>query len=348
MLLRPNSGRIIASSIYCVEGAVTRYIIRRLLIAIPVLFGLTVVTFAMTAVMPGDYVDTLISPDKVIELGVSPEALARLREHYGFNKPIHERYLIWLRELVLHGNLGNSLLSGDPVLSEIGRRLPRTLQLTVPALFLAMTLGTLIGVVQALHLQSFFDNLANLLAFLWMSVPSFVFAILSVYIFALKIPIFPTGGAEPLRTTSDEALGLLTHLRYMILPLLMLTVSAIPSYMRFARNSLLEVIHSDYITAARSKGLTEKIITVRHALRNALMPLITITGLSIPGLIGGAFIIETVFVWPGMGKWVMLGIGLRDYPAIVGMNLVASTLVLMSNLMTDIAYAWADPRIRYD
>ena len=321
-----------------------QYIIRRLLIAIPVLFGLTIATFTLTAIMPGDYVDSLIPPDMQAKMQVSEEEKERLREYYGLNKPIPVRYLTWLRELVLHGNLGNTMRSGRPVTEEFGSRLGRTLQLTVPALTLACLIGTTIGVLQALKARSLFDNIANLSVFLWISIPGFVFAIMAIYIFAFKLPIFPTGGAGP----PQAEVPFWTRVHYMILPLAVLTIGRVPGYMRYARNSLLDILGSDFITVARSKGLKEAMVTTRHALRNALMSLITITGLSVPGLIGGAAIAETIFVWPGMGKWVLDSTVGRDYTVIVAMNLISSFMVLLMNIATDIAYAWADPRIRYE
>jgi len=322
----------------------SQYIIRRLLIAIPVLLGLTIATFMIANLMPGDYVDAMIPEEQRVRMGISSEDMEVLREHYGLNKPVVERYVIWLRELVLHGNLGKSLYTGEPVFSEFSKFVWLTLQLTGASLFLGMLIGTTIGIFQALHPHSFFDNLANFLTFVWISVPDFVFGIISIYFLSFKVALFPLGGAGP----PGGDYGILTRLHYMGLPLIMLTLGRLPGYMRFARNSMLDVIHSDYVTVARAKGLIERIITIRHALRNALMPLITITGMSIPGLIGGAAIAESIFVWPGMGRWVVDSIRNRDYPVIVAMNLITSTLVLGFNLITDIAYAWADPRIRYD
>ena len=321
----------------------TEYIIRRLLIAIPILWGLTLATFAIANLLPGDFVDAMIPEEERVRSGITQADMEVLREYYGLNKPVWERYLIWLRELVLKGNLGTSMYTGNPVATEFLRRLGLTMQLTAAALFLGMILGTTTGVIQALHPRSLFDNVANFLTFVWVSVPGFVFGIMAIYFFAFKIPIFPLGGAGP----AGREYGVLTRLHYMGLPLIMLTLGALPGYMRFARNSMLDVIHSDYVMVARSKGLLERIVTLRHALRNALMPLITITGLSIPGLIGGAAIAETMFVWPGMGRWLVSSTRNRDYPVIVAMNLITSTLVLTFNLITDIAYAWADPRIRY-
>nr|AGC72438.1 peptide ABC transporter, permease protein [uncultured bacterium A1Q1_fos_493] len=319
-----------------------KYILRRLLIAIPVLWGITLITFTLANLMPGDYVDALIPPEQ--QKTVSPEYLAMLRRYYGLDQPITTRYLIWLRELVLHGNLGHSYRTGEPVLNDIMARLPATLELTLTAMLFSLVVGTTLGIISAIKQYSFLDHLLTFLGFTWVSTPSFVFALLTLYLFSLKIPIFPTGGQGPV----GEEYSFWTHLRYLFLPAAVLGLEGLAGYMRFARSSLLDVLRKDYITVARAKGLPEKAVYLVHALRNALLPLITIVGLHLPGLIGGAFIIETIFVWPGMGRFGLLSISARNYPVIMAMNLIGSVLVLLANLLADIAYAVADPRIRYE
>lgn len=320
----------------------SQYIIRRVLLAIPILLGITVITFVLANLMPGDYVDALIPPDE--QKSLSPEYLATLRAHYGLDQPIMTRYFIWLRELVLHGNLGYSYRSGEPVLREVAARLPATLELTLTALVFSLVVGTTLGIISAIKQYSFLDHLLTLLGFTWISTPSFVFALMALYLFSLKIPLFPTGGQGPV----GQPYGFGTHLWHLFLPATILGLEGLAGYMRYARSSLLDVLHQDYITVARAKGLTEKAVYLAHALRNALLPLVTIVGLHLPGLIGGAFIIETIFVWPGMGRFGIISITARNYPVIMAMNLIGATLVLFSNLLADIAYAVADPRIRYE
>ncbi|MBI3959509.1 MAG: ABC transporter permease [Chloroflexi bacterium] len=317
------------------------YILRRLAISVPILLGLTVVTFFFTELMPGDFVDGLIPTTAIVNF--SPEQLETMRENYGLNKPPYLRYFIWLRELT-KGNLGRSLTSGAPVRDEILERLPATLQLTATALLIGIFAGTGLGIISAVKQYSWIDQFLTLLGFFWISTPGFVFAIGGIFLFSLKLPIFPTSGI----TNYGEEATLLTRIHHMILPSLVLGLGSMAGFMRYARGSLLDVIRQDYITVARAKGLAERAILLRHALRNALIPLITIISLNIPFLIGGTVIIEHIFAWPGMGTYSLAAIFARDYPVIMGVNFVVALMVLLSNLLADISYAFADPRIHYE
>ena len=316
------------------------YILRRLGISVPILLGLTLVTFIFTELMPGDFVDALIPPTAVV--AYTPEQLEAMREAYGLNKPPHERYFIWLRELA-GGNLGHSLISGAPVRDEIAARLPATLQLTATSLLFGIIVGAILGIISAVKQYSWVDQLLTILGFSWISTPAFVFAIGGIYLFSLKIPLFPTSGMADY----GESATLLSRLHHMILPAAVLGLGSVASFMRYTRGSMLDVIRQDYITVARAKGLNEKAILLTHALRNALIPVITIIGLDIPYLIGGTVIIESIFAWPGMGTYSLGAITARDYPVIMGVNFMVALVVLLSNLITDIAYAFVDPRIRY-
>jgi peptide/nickel transport system permease protein len=324
------------------EHTIGRYVARRLLISIPILWGITVITFIMTSIMPGDYVDALIPPEE--QRNYSPEALASLREHYGLDQPILTRYYYWMKEIVLNGNLGYSYRTGEPVLREIQARLPATLELTVTAMLFSVITGVTLGVISAIKQYSIIDHFLTLLGFVWISTPAFVFALLALYIFALKVPIFPTGGRGPL----GDDYGLVTHLKYLVLPAIVLGLEGVAGYLRYARSSVLEVIRQDYVTVARAKGLSERKVYVVHALRNALLPLITILGLQLPGLLGGAFVIEVVFNWHGMASYGIGAVQARNYPVIMAINLIGASLVLLSNLLADIVYAVVDPRIRYE
>ena len=247
---------------------------------------------------------------------------------------------------MLHGNLGYSFRSGAPVLGEMLQRLPATLQLTVGALVFSLVTGISLGILSAIRQYAFIDHLLTFLSFIWISVPGFVFALGGLYLLSLKLPLFPLGRQAPLAT--EGRVSFWAYLHHMALPSMVLGLGGVASFLRYARSSLLDTLHQDYITVARAKGLREKVVYLRHALRNALLPLITIVGMRLPGLIGGSFIIETIFVWPGIGNFSMIAITARNYPVIMAMNFVSSTLVLVSNLVTDIAYAWIDPRIRYE
>jgi peptide/nickel transport system permease protein len=316
-----------------------RYILRRLVISIPILFGLTIITFALAELLPGDYVDAMIPPD--VARRTSPEQLATMRENLGLDRSAPVRYVLWVRELAT-GNLGYSLASGEPVLNEIADRLPATLQLTVTALVFGVVVGTALGVLSAVKQYSWLDQVLTVLGFVWISTPGFIFAIGGIVLLSLKLHVLPTTGMS----SYGESSGLLNRLHHLILPATVLGLSGVASFMRFARSSFLDVIRQDYVAVARAKGLRESAVLLRHALRNALIPLITIIGLELPGLLGGAIIIESIFAWPGMGTYALLAIANRNYPVIMGVNFVASLAVLLSNLLADIVYGIVDPRIR--
>jgi peptide/nickel transport system permease protein len=318
-----------------------RYILQRTLLAIPTLFGITVIVFIMQELMPGDFVDSLVRPQQ--RMLATPEELARMREQYGLDQPAPVRYVTWLRNLVLHGDLGNSFKTGQPVLTEIADRLPATLKLTLTATVFGLVIGSLLGVISAIKQYSWLDNLLTLLAFFWISTPAFVFALLALYLFSLKLPLFPPGGMGPIGGASDPWHGL----KYLVLPALVLSLGQVAGIMRYARSSFLDEVRRDYVTVARAKGLTDRAVHRRHVLRNALLPLITITALSLPDLLGGAVLIETIFVWRGLGRYGYEAVYDRNYPVIMAANLIAATMVLLSNLLADIVYTRADPRIRY-
>ena len=317
------------------------YILRRLVISLPILLGLTLVTFFFTELMPGDFVDGLMPTTSIASF--SPEQLEAMRENYGLNKPPHVRYLIWLRELA-QGNLGRSLSSGAPILDEILDRLPATLQLTASSLLIGILVGGGLGILAAVKQYTWVDQLLTLLGFFWISTPGFVFAIGAIFLFSLKLPLFPTSGI----TNYGEEATILIRIHHMILPAMVLGLGSVASFMRYSRSSLLDVIRQDYITVARAKGLAERGVLLRHALRNALIPLITIISLDIPFLIGGTVIIEHIFAWPGMGTYSLAAIFARDYPVILAVNFTVALVVLISNLLADITYAFVDPRIRYE
>ena len=317
------------------------YILRRLTISVPILLGLTLVTFVLTELMPGDFVDALIPPLAIVNY--TPEQLETMRETYGLNQPPWKRYLIWMGQLGM-GNMGRSLISGAPVRDEIFARLPATLQLTATSLLFGIVFGAGLGILSAVKQYTWIDQALTLLGFIWISTPGFVFAIGAIFLFSLKISLFPTSGI----TNYGEEASILTRLHHMVLPALVLGLGSMAGFMRYSRSSLLDVIRQDYITVARAKGLAEKAVLLRHALRNALIPLITIISLNIPFLIGGTVIIEHIFAWPGMGTYSLTAIFSRDYPAIMAVNFMVALVVLLSNLLADITYAIADPRIRYE
>jgi peptide/nickel transport system permease protein len=315
-----------------------KYIIRRLLISIPILFGITIITFLAYNLAPGDPISAYLDPAAPLP----PEGIQRLREDMGLDKPIPVRYVYWLRELA-KGNLGFSFASRRPVTQVIGERLPATLQLTIVSLLIAIAVGVPLGVYSALHQYSKLDYFLTLAAFFMVSVPAFFFALGAIWIFSLRLDLFPVQGLS----TPGATNVLLDRLHHLALPAIVLGLERIAGYLRYTRSSVLEVLGQDYMTTARAKGLKERTVLWGHGFRNALITLITIVTLSLPGLFGGVFIIEWIFSWPGIGQLGVISINGRDYPTLMGTALIGSILVLISNLLADVLYAVADPRIRY-
>jgi peptide/nickel transport system permease protein len=320
---------------------VQQYIIRRLVVALPVLFGITVINFLIINLAPGDPLSKLASP----ELGLSRQQLEAIKIDFGLDKPLPVRYVYWLGQAV-RGNLGYRMVLSDPrpVGVVLMDRIPRTVELMFGAIVLAHGLGIMLGVFSALRHYSLFDYVVTVFTFLGVATPSFFFGLGVIVIFAAKLGWFPTSGV----ITPNVPPSLLDFLRHLFLPAMTLAVSTMAESMRQARTSMLEVINQDYVRTAQAKGLAPRIVVWRHAFRNALLPLITVTGLSIPALVGGAAIVETIFSWPGMGALAIDAVSARDYNTLMGSLLVGTIMVLVANLVTDVAYAYADPRIRYD
>lgn len=318
-----------------------RYILRRMLILIPVFLGITLINFIFVNLMPGDAVDAMMDPRLLREW--TPEQIQARRDALGLNKPWPVRYVIWLKELA-QGNMGYSYITQEPVLAKIAKRAGATLKLTVVSFFFAVALGVGLGLFSALKRYSFFDYLFSLITYVSISIPWFFFALMIIYVFAVKLRWFPTSGMRQYGTESS----FLDEVRHMVLPVLCMTMGGWAIVMRYCRTSMLEVLHQEYLVTARAKGLTQRTLIMRHALRNALLPVITVVGLSIPGLISGSILVEAVFGWPGMGQLSVAAIGQRDYPVLMGVCVLLSLTVLLANLVTDLAYAFADPRIRLD
>jgi peptide/nickel transport system permease protein len=251
------------------------------------------------------------------------------------------QYVKWLGELS-HGNLGYSFTNRRPVTERIGERLGPTLTLTLSALLLSYIIAIPIGVLSAVRQYSALDYGATIFSFLGISIPSFFFGLVMIYFFALKLGLFPTGGTH----TIGAPPSLIDSLEHLILPMIVLSLQNTGVVMRYTRSGMLEVIHQDYVRTARSKGLGERLVIYRHALRNALIPVITLAGVQFPFLLGGAIITEQIFNWPGMGRLAVEAINQRDYPTIMGINLLAAVMVIIGNLFADVMYGVVDPRIR--
>lgn len=324
-----------------------RYIVRRILQSIVVLFLISLGLFALISSAPGDPVTAILSADpSQVRQFTSREDLERQRRALGLDKPWIVRYGLWLKS-VAQGDLGISFVSRRPVTEVIVPRIFPTVLLMGTATLVALLIGVPLGIVSALKDQSLLDHTLGVLAFLGVSVPGFFLAILALYVFALKIPVFPTFGMKTL--IGEKALPPMADVVWhTALPASVLAFERIASYMRYTRASMREVIGSDYVRTARAKGLWKWLVVARHMFPNALMPLVTLIGLTIPFLFSGAVLIETVFAWPGLGQLSVDAVGRRDYPVVMGFNLMIASLVLISNLITDLVYGYIDPRIRHD
>jgi peptide/nickel transport system permease protein len=316
-----------------------RYICLRFIGGLPVLLGITILVFLVANLAPGDPLLALMDP----QAPVSADAVAVRREQLGLNKPMPIRYLVWLRELS-HGNLGFSYASGRPITTEIGSRLPATLELMIAALLLALVLGVTLGTLAAVRRYSVLDYAVTTFSLGWVSVPGFFFGLVLIYVFSLKLRWLPGFGM----TTAGRPFSLADNLQHLVMPATMLGLERAAIFARYTRSSMLDVLNREFITTARAKGLREATVIRRHGLRTALIPIITVIGLNLPILFGGAVIAETVFQWPGMGLLYIQSVGQRDYPLIMGLAFFSAAMVLLSNLLADICYAIADPRVKYE
>lgn len=319
------------------------YIVRRLLFMIPLLLGITIITFVVVHLSPGGPADMLtgLSPK------VSTEAKARLHSLYGLDKPLHVQYWLWLSRLVRF-DFGRSFKDGRLVVIKILERLPATLLLNVLSLLLIFFIALPIGVISAVKQDSFFDKGMTVFVFLGFSVPAFWLALLLMVLFGVVLGWLPISGMHSVNFPYFSFWGKLWDIiKHLILPVFVSAFGGLAYLSRYSRTSMLEVLRQDYIRTARAKGLSEKKVIYRHALRNALIPIVTLLGLSLPALIGGGFIFETIFAWPGMGRLGYQAIMARDYPVIMGVGVIAALLTLLGNLIADITYAFIDPRIRY-
>lgn len=316
-----------------------KYMARRLLASIPVLIAVTIIIFGLIEMAPGDVADRFINP----EIGYSEETLRAIRERFGLDQPAPVRYVKWLSN-ALQGEMGRSYITGEPVTAMINRRLGNSLLLMSTALVAGVSIGIALGVFTGLRQYSWWDMALTTLSFVGISLPAFISGILALYLFSVKWRLFPSGGMRSVYGGSD-VWDLISHL---ILPSAVLSLAYIATFMRYTRFSMLEVIHSDYVRTATAKGLKRHTVVWRHTVPNALLPVITMIGLSVPNLVVGAVFIETIFSWPGMGTLYLDAVAGRDVPLIMGMNTVIAVVVLAANLLTDLAYGLIDPRIRYD
>ncbi|MBX3013403.1 MAG: ABC transporter permease [Caldilineaceae bacterium] len=331
-----------------------QYILRRLLSLIPVMLGVSIVVFALIRMIPGDPV--------IVMLGERARAadVERVREEMGFNRPIYIQYFEWMGR-VLQGDLGTSIINRTAVADELKYRLSATVEMIIVGMIIGLIIGISIGIISALKRNTWIDLVATAGALIGVSMPIYWLALILIYALAVNRQIFPPSarldaGLDVTRTTGfmliDTALMgnmrlFLNALWHLILPSFVLSTVVMPILARLTRASMLEVMRQDYVRTAHAKGLQQRVVIARHALKNALLPIVTVVGLQLGGLLGGALLTETIFSWPGMGLWTYRAILSRDYPIVQGAVLVSATIYVVVNLLVDISYAYLDPRIRY-
>ncbi|TDW25918.1 peptide/nickel transport system permease protein [Rhizobium azibense] len=315
-----------------------RYSLRRVVIGMGMLLALSALIFLLLRLAPGDPIDAYIDPN----IPMSSSDLADLRSRLGLDQPLPVQYLAWLQQ-ALAGNLGYSIKRLDqPVLNLVLSRIGPTVLLMGTALVIAIAAGIAIGVISAVRRNSLADISFSVFALAGISSPAFLSALIGLYIFSVRLNWTPSGGM----LTPGEEFSILDLLRHLILPAALLAIAQAALIMRYMRASMLEVLNQDYVRTARAKGVVEFWVITKHALRNALLPVVTLIGSTIGLAIGGAIFIESVFNWPGMGLLLVDAVETRDYPVIMGATLVIGTCVIIVNLLTDIAYAVIDPRIK--
>jgi peptide/nickel transport system permease protein len=315
-----------------------QYILRRLILIPILLLGITAIDFTFINLAPGDPITAMLDPSEMRQM--TDEDIARRRAALGLDQPIAVRYLLWLKE-VLTGNLGHSYIKAQPVARLMIDGIKNTITLMLLSLAFTTIVGVLLGIISALRPYSWLDYTLTALSFSGVAMPSFFFALILIFVGALWLGWFPTSGL--ITPGAPPSLG--DRLMHMVLPLIALSIGGTASLLRYTRSSMLEVLQEEYITTARAKGLAGATINLRHAFKNAALPIITILGLQIPGLFGGAVIIETIFSIPGIGSTMVEATGNSDYPVMMGGILLSGITVFVSNLLADIAYAFADPRI---
>lgn len=334
---------------------IVKYCFKRVLLAIPTIIGVTIVVFLIVHMIPGDPAQVMLYPQG------TPEAVEALRVRMGLDQPLHIQYLTWVNN-VLHGDLGDSVQSYEPVLKEIWDRFPATIELSLAAIFIAVAVGIPLGVLAARKRNSFIDYLCISVSLLGVSIPVFWLGMMLIFVFAAILNILPVSGRLTMGLSVDQVTGLYLidslitgnfnafgdAAKHLVLPAIALATIPLALIVRVTRSSMLDVLNEDYIRTARAKGVPLAKVIFKHALKNALIPVITVIGLQFGTLMGGAILTEEVFSWPGIGRLIVGAIYNRDYPLIQGVVLIVSLIFILINLLVDILYAYIDPRIRYD
>lgn len=318
------------------------YILKRTLQIFPTLLGITILTFSIMHLAPGDPTDqqTAFNPK------VSAHARETLKEIYGLDKPVHIQYINWIKRFISL-DFGNSFIDGKPVTQKIVERLPITIIISILSIVLILLVSVPIGIISSVKQNSLFDKSTTLFVFIGFSIPSFWLALLLMILFGVNLGWLPISGYQSIDintyTFSEKMVDWSKHL---VLPVFVSAIGGLAGFSRYVRSEMLEVIRQDYIKTARAKGLKEKRVIYRHALKNALIPVITILGLSIPGLIGGSVIFETIFAIPGMGQLFYQSVVARDYPTVMGITVIGAILTLIGNFIADLCYSLVDPRVK--
>ncbi len=320
-----------------------RFVIRRIAISIPLLVGISFLIFALINLIPGSPIQAYQDNPRA-----RPEDIARIRENLGLDRPWPVRYFVWLGDAV-RGDLGYSLLNGTPIADRIFAVLPNTLLLTGSALVVAIAFSIPLGIISAVKRNTWIDHVTTVGSTAGFAVPIFWLAFLLIILFAVKfrewgLPAFPVSGTYDARGGG----GLFDRLQHLILPAIALGLKDLASWTRYIRGSMLGVVRQDYVRTAEAKGLDDRAVLYGHAFRNALIPLVTLVGLTVPGIFGGAFLVENIFAWPGMGRLAIDALQDQDYTVVMGAFMFFAVLTLLGNLLADVAYAFLDPRIRYD
>ena len=312
-----------------------RYIVQRLLFILPVALLVSFMTFMVIHLVPGDPARVLLGED------ATPQTVAALEQQLGLDKPLPTQFALWLWQAV-HGNLGQSIQLQQPVLDAILQRLPVTAELGICALLYSLVLAVPLGIYSATHRNTWVDWLVNVSSLLTTAIPSFVLGLILIFFFAVDLRLFPPGGYVPFGDDMTE------NIRDLILPMIALGTGSVAVNMRQIRASMIEALNQDYVRTARAKGLAERRVAYVHALRNAVIPVLTIVGLQVGTILTGAFVVETIFLWPGIGQLAVQSILAKDYPVVQGVVLLSALSYMVANLLVDISYAFLDPRIRFE
>ncbi|WP_366922835.1 ABC transporter permease [Metallumcola ferriviriculae] len=332
-----------------------KYIIRRLVMIIPVLVGVSILAFLLIHLIPGNPAVAMLGER------ATPEQIAHLEEALGLNDPIYVQYGRFMGR-ILHGDFGRSIHSNSSVLWEMGVRFPATIELTMAAMFVAVVVGMGAGIISAVKPNSIFDHISMGTALVGVSMPIFWLGLMMIYLFGVQLKILPPSGRLDVAITLERVTNFYVldaiitgnwvafkdALLHLVMPAVALGTIPMAMIARMTRSSMLEVMRQDYIRTARAKGLAEKIIILRHALKNAFLPVLTVIGLQFGYLLGGAVMTEWIFSWPGIGRWIFLAIGARDFPIVQGGILLIATVFVIVNLLVDVLYTLVDPRIRFD